>query len=139
MNRITIEIDAAHIVAAFGRFAAVSTADLLQRLGATVKGQTLSRFNTETDPDGNAWAPLAPNTIVQKGSSGILEDSGTLMGSIMVQASGNEAVVGTNVEYASFNQEGTRKMPARPFMGIGGDDFDQIKTVIDTWAASNFR
>lgn len=48
-------------------------------------------------------------------------DTGTLRRSIThrVESAGERGVVGTNVEYAPFVHEGTRRMAARPFLVQG--------------------
>ncbi|MDD5512068.1 MAG: HK97 gp10 family phage protein [Dehalococcoidales bacterium] len=44
-------------------------------------------------------------------------DTGTLRSSITHEVEPTEARVGTNVEYSSFQEYGTRKMQAHPFLG----------------------
>ena len=43
-------------------------------------------------------------------------DTGNLRASITSEASGNECAVGTNVEYAPYQEFGTYKMAAQPFL-----------------------
>lgn len=74
-----------------------------------------------TNPYG--WPPLAPATIARKatGDSPLLE-TGALLGSIThnVDAMSNitsEAYIGTDLEYAKYQEFGTSRIPARPFLG----------------------
>jgi HK97 gp10 family phage protein len=69
------------------------------------------------------WPPLAESTIASKatGDSPLLE-TGALLESIhhnvdpMSNLTG-EAYVGTDIEYAKYQEYGTSKIPARPFLG----------------------
>ena len=76
------------------------------------------------DPDGNAWEPWAASTArarARKGNAdrGLLYDTGTLLHSIRTQVGIADVVIGTEVPYAKYLQDGTSRMPARPFMGWG--------------------
>lgn len=63
------------------------------------------------------WAPLGPAAIAKHGDTPLL-DSGALRDSIEHQVHGSEGWVGTNNEYAIFQELGTsRGIPPRPFMG----------------------
>jgi HK97 gp10 family phage protein len=69
------------------------------------------------------WPPLAESTIAGKatGDSPLLE-TGALRDSIqhnvdpMANLTG-DAYVGTDLEYAKYQEYGTSKIPARPFLG----------------------
>lgn len=81
-------------------------------------------IKTKTDPDGNKWEPWANSTKesrIKDGTAalGLLYKSGDLARSITATMKGNKAFeVGSNLEYAKYLQEGTSKMPSRPFIGI---------------------
>lgn len=77
------------------------------------------------------WAPLSPRTVREKARAGygampILWRRGTLGESLAIKgAEGNVSVVtatgvtlGTDIPYAHYHQEGTRKMPARKIVGL---------------------
>jgi phage virion morphogenesis protein len=113
------------------RFAEFSRNDLLSALAETVRKQTLRRFVvTKTAPSGARWAPLK-NPGKNRGSGDILVDSGRLMGSISSKVSGSTAEVGTNVFYGKFHQYGTRKMVARPFLGMNATDVAELRIVAE--------
>lgn len=98
--------------------------ELAQVIGEIVRGQTRDRFAvTKTDPDGAPWAPWA-HRYPKSGS--LLVRSGALASSIYNNAVGLEARVGTNIFYAGYHEDGTRKMPARPFLGLSPADETQI-------------
>lgn len=78
------------------------------------------------DPDGHAWAPWSEDTArarTKRGNAaqGLLWDKGTLLHSMREQVGINEVVVGTDEPYAAFLQDGTRRMPARAFLGWGAE------------------
>ena len=81
-------------------------------------------IKTKTDPEGNKWAPWAPSTQearVKDGTAalGLLYRNGELARSITATMKGSKAFeIGSNLEYAKYLQEGTTRMPARPFIGI---------------------
>jgi HK97 gp10 family phage protein len=66
------------------------------------------------------WPPLAPETIASKATddSPLLE-TGALRDSIThnLDADGKDAYVGTDIEYAKYQEYGTSRIPARSFLG----------------------
>ncbi len=131
MYRIVVNQEAAS--RALSGFAQRGFADLMEILGTLVEGQTKRRIASEkTSPDGNAWPPLKAR------SGSILVDTGRLLGSISHTSTSNEAIVGTNVFYGPFHQYGTRKMPARPFMGVSAPNMDEIRRAVDAWVQGSF-
>ena len=104
--------------------------DMLREIGDIIVEDIKNRIvRTKQEPENEApwapWAPWAPSTAKgreRKGNAalGLLFDSGNLLNSIKAQIVGshNTLQIGTNVPYAKYLQEGTEKMPARPFLGI---------------------
>jgi phage gpG-like protein len=92
-------------------------------------------WDASKDPNGTPWPPLAAATVRYKGHDTILVDTEALLTSV-TRATGDsiltltgskrnhEVTMGTTVEYARYhmtgtrNKNGTRRMPARPFMGV---------------------
>jgi HK97 gp10 family phage protein len=67
------------------------------------------------------WPPLADSTIQDKERKGFevpkpLLRTGEMRDSIQVHVEGNTAVIGTNNEYAVYQEGGTDKIPPRPFL-----------------------
>lgn len=99
---------------------------LMQEIGDIIAEDIRNMISTrKVGPDDRPWAPWAPSTAKareRKGNAalGLLVDSGTLLRSITSQVIGSHHTVqiGTNVHYAQYLNEGTPKMPARPFLGI---------------------
>jgi phage gpG-like protein len=86
-------------------------------------------------PDGTPWKPLALPTVMAKGFSAILVETGRMFESLTTP-NGTEDTIwitgknwltfGTEVPYAKFHQTGTRRMPARPHVGIDQPTADRI-------------
>lgn len=99
--------------------------DMLREIGDVVVEDIKQRITTtKKDPNEVAWAPWAPSTAKarqRKGNAalGLLNDSGALLQSITHKlTSNNKLQVGTALHYAAYLNDGTPKMPARPFIGV---------------------
>ena len=42
-------------------------------------------------------------------------------------------LTGATKEYAGFLQDGTKRMPARPFIGLSAQDIADLADLIDAW------
>ena len=114
-----------------------------------IKADFIRKARGEVGEDGVKWAPLAESTLKRRRGGGaggveILRDTSVLLNSISPgQISGgannlsyskpngdggaeqvfhhleNGVVVGTNVTYGVYHQNGTKHMPARPFLPDG--------------------
>lgn len=133
---------------------------LMDRIGAYGEESTVHRFETETGPDGRRWAP----SLRARATGGqTLTDKGILKGSIGWRADRDSAEWGTNVLYARTHQEGATirakgegglafsipgigfrrphevVIPARPFLGVDGDDQDEIDALVRDWISEPLR
>lgn len=77
---------------------------------------------SKESPSGKAWAPWSYATIKARTrdksiSRGKLYHYGMLLKSFRTKVSNKMIEIGTSVRYAKYLQFGTKKMPARPFMG----------------------
>lgn len=110
--------------------------DLMEAELAEVEEIERQSFASQTAANGEAWAPLKPATIRRKGHDRILMETGRL-GVSLTQRGHSDAVVeivdepgqggfarGTSVEYAGFHQTGTKRMPARPPVGVSEEYCD---------------
>lgn len=95
--------------------------------------QIVEEYNKESwskqqDPvDNTRWDPRKPPT----GSWPILRKSGRMQDSTKFTSSGKMLFEAkTAVNYGSFHQNGTSKMPRRRWLGIGGDVTDKMAKVI---------
>ena len=126
-----------HATLRVSRLAQLAPDQLLTVLGNQVRSQTLRHFEQETGPAGK-WAGLRPSTVRRKrgGQRQILSDTGRLRGSISAVIGAHEVEVGTNVFYGKFHQYGTRKMVARPFLGLTDGDSDELERTVDAFIRS---
>jgi phage virion morphogenesis protein len=119
------------------RLAAFEPDQLLTVLGNLLRSQTLRHFEEEAGPTGK-WASLRPSTSARKrgGQGQILTDKGQLRGSVSAVIGASEVEVGTNLFYGKFHQYGTRKMVARPFLGLTNGDRDEVERTVDAFMTS---
>lgn len=129
---------------------------LLEGIGLYLEGATIDRFDNETAPDGARWVP----SIRARTEGGkTLSDSAQLRGSITSEAGPSEVAVGTNKIYAGVHQFsaviraksapflsfelpgglGFRRVkeveiPARPFLGLSGEDEAELLAQADDYA-----
>lgn len=95
-------------------------------------------FEAGRAPNGSTWAPNAPATVKRKGHGKVLRDTGRL-GVSLVESGHPDAVVeivnepagcgfarGTSVPYSAPNQKGTKRIPARPHVGLTEDACDEL-------------
>lgn len=106
-------------------------------LGFTLRDQTRERFNTKTGPGGEGWAPYAVSTLERKLAEGeepdLLSVTRRLRRSFKVEAKTGSGQMGTDVEYARAHQDGTKRIPAREFLGIDGDNLAELDDRLQTW------
>lgn len=141
----TVALDAATIAridTVLARLAGPGMADLVYKIGQLVESQTNERIDREkTGPDGALWAAWSSWYARTRGSAQSLlvaSDPG-LRRSIENQTTGDRAIVGTNLIYAAMHQFGGTKaqfphlwgdIPARPFLGLSGDNRSEIEELV---------
>lgn len=81
---------------------------LLQDIGESLLHSTQDRFTSQTDPDGNAWAPLSPRyqRRKKKHADKILTLNQFLRNTLRTQLGDNEVLVGSGLKYAARHQFG---------------------------------
>jgi phage virion morphogenesis protein len=108
----------------------------LQEIGRMLVASTRERIkDTKRSPENRPWAAWSNGTRLARtkrgtAARGLLYESGALLNSIQYQISGKTVIVGSNSPYASFLQDGTDRMPARPFVGISQDDNSRIENIL---------
>lgn len=103
----------------------VVTHHIAEKAGQIIQEDAQKRIGEYQEYVGpfNAWAPLAESTVADRIAKGFSPDdpllrTGDLRDSIQVEATGNEAVVGSASEIAMYQELGTdRGIPPRPFLG----------------------
>lgn len=129
-------------VVAMGKMAAAFS-NFRIPLEASVKRVIIPSVEHNFDVEGRPpWASLAESTITNRGGSAhpILNDTGRLRSvatsfnswNITKDTAQLQDINGL-VPYAGYNQGGTRKMPARPFIMIQDDDIEEMNIIFTAW------
>jgi HK97 gp10 family phage protein len=84
----------------------------LEKVGAIVEDGAKKAIGTYEF----GWPPLAQSTIDKKGADTPLLETGKMRDSIRHEVSGDTVRVGSDVEYALYQEVGTVNMPPRPFL-----------------------
>lgn len=107
----------------------------MRAIGGVLESSTRRRIaETKTAPSGKKWDRLTPATLkAKKGKGSILVEHGNLLGSITHEAAKDSVIVGSVMGYAVHLQQGTRKMPARPFLGLSSQDYQDIDELLADW------
>lgn len=79
---------------------------LLKALADGIEARADARFDSQTGPDGQAWAALAPATRRAKKGTKTLTESGDLRLSLVAQATDAAGVVSVAQPYAAIHQFG---------------------------------
>lgn len=119
-----------------GRFGDAPLTRALKSIGQAVVGQTIERFENEVDPDGNKWKRRKVETNKTRGRK-ILHNTGQLKRVTYIAGKGF-VKIGASADYGVFHQFGTKKMPARPFLGINKDDYEEITEILTNQLRKHF-
>lgn len=112
----------------------------LAEIGEAMTESTKRRFGSATGPDGVLWQTNSEVTLAHKRGSRPLTDYGDLADSITSQSDGFAMEIGSNLDQAAMMQFGGTKaefphlwgdIPARPYLGISGQDKVAILEIID--------
>ena len=134
---LTATFDDGAVLESLDRLAAAfsDTRPLLRTIGAYGLDSTRLRFQSESAPDGSAWAALSPAYAALKGGGrNILYASGALMNSLTFEAGANEVSWGSNRIYAAVHQFGATILPKnaqalRFPLGLAGVRYAYAKSV----------
>lgn len=126
LNRLSVQLgNLRPVMGGIGGILATSTADRIRE--------------TKTAPDGSAWAEWTERTRAMRTrkdgtvSGSLLLQSGMqggLLRSITYEAGKDSVVVGSGKYYAAYLQQGTRRMVARPFLGLSAQDYRDIDELL---------
>ncbi len=106
----------------------------LREAGLYMERETKLNFARQSSPEGAPWAALKASTLRRKKSGAILRETSALMGSVQFMgASNSEARVGAGTAYGIYHQFGTRKMAARPFIGIASRHEPKIEQIFEQY------
>ena len=126
------------------------TKPMMADIGEIVTESVMRNFEEKRAPDGTPWKPLSEVTKARKlHPEHILIETTTLRDSIHPEASADRVEIGTDIVYAAVHQFGIgersvissrRRMPeipARPFLGVRDDDWDEIKETVREYLVSD--
>jgi len=116
---------------------------VMRGIAGVMADATERAFGNEEDPaTGLAWHPLMASTVKMRGGDAhpILQRSGQLASSVVTDYGADFAQIGTNKVYAAMHQFGGvtspnsmipgKTIPARPFLGLGDDDQEEILDIV---------
>jgi len=87
-----------------------------------IKAAIEKQFDEGKDPYGRPWKPLARSTIARGRTPPPLTDTGDMRDSIEVKPMAGAGIsITIGVDYASYHQTGTSRMPARKILPEGND------------------
>lgn len=113
-------------------------------------------FMKEEDPTtGAPWAALSPVTLARRGADARkLQDSSSLVQSVTGRHDSTSAEAGVAEKYGITHQLGATKgqygktargtpipwgdIPARPFVGLGNDDKNDIRDAVSRYISTSF-
>lgn len=111
---------------------------VLETIGAVVESQVRRRISDDQEaPDGTPWAAWSDAYAKKRhGGHSLLQSEGSLLDSIAPDYPFSDSVeIGSNLVYAGTHQFGNNDLgiPARPYLGLSGDDEQEITAVIEDW------
>lgn len=123
---------------------------VMDSIGQELESRVSGRFETQTDPLGQAWAPWAPSTAEnypKDGNNRILDRYGDMLRSLNHKADSSSVRVGFGAVaskagdvYAAYHEWGTWKMPRRgllmadPDRGtLGQEDEASVLDILEVW------
>jgi phage virion morphogenesis protein len=124
------------------------TEGFYKNVGEHLLNSVKDNFENESAPDGTRWKTLSQVTRDKRSKKygnapvTILRASGDLMNSINMQASSDDARIGSSLIYAAIHQLGGDAgrgkkvtIPARPYLGLSTADEEEIFAIAEDWLA----
>lgn len=108
---------------------------MLRALAAEGESQTRRRLEVEKrGPDGTPWPEWSPGyAATRHGGQSLLDARGDLIRSLTAFADRQSAGWGTNLVYAATHQFGRDAIPARPFLGVSDENFQDLLAIAEDW------
>lgn len=156
---IRIEFDSEELLAALSGLQArfEDMTPLMSELSGILEDASERAFINEKDPDtGTPWAPLSETTKARRNDplAKILQDSGSLVGSLSTDHDARSATVGFAEKYAGTHHHGAAKgefgntsrgapipwgdIPARPIVGLAESDIQEIEDAVSAYISASF-
>ena len=97
--------------------------------------QTRARISDEkTSPDGTPWQDWSENYKKRREPQhSLLQSTDALLNSITDNVMGEQSQIVANEVYAAAQHFGHNHIPARPFMGISTDNYEEIFASLNRW------
>jgi phage gpG-like protein len=97
-------------------------------------------FQSQGGAIGSRWSALAADTVARKTDDRILVMTGKLLDALTtpsnVHVTAESATLAPRgVPYASYHMSGTKRMPARPFMGISAEAQNEFLRTLSQYLA----
>jgi len=139
---MTLHLDDAGFRALLARARSLDLTGAMKQVGEVLLNRVAESFRSESSPEGRKWKPLKASTIAERlrlgyGPGPILRREGWLAEHFSYRASRDRVLVGTAVPYAAIHQFGGRAgrghravIPARPFLGVAPEDWDEIREIL---------
>ncbi len=134
---LELQVDSELAIAGLDRLTTSQMAMIADEVGGLIAQQTKDRIEDEkASPEGAPWAPwsaryaaslVRPN---RTSARSLLIASENLVGSIQQYAAGLTSKIGTNVPYGAIHQFGGRGIPARPYLGLSGENRADIEALV---------
>lgn len=119
-----------------------NTNPLLKQIGQDEINKAKARIRTtKTSPDGQKWAPWSYKTL-KSGSrrrGSLLYRTGQLFNSFVMTISKFKLNIANKAKYSGYLQFGTRRMPARPFLGWSRKSISEVKSNFDKWISRGLK
>jgi hypothetical protein len=92
-----------------------------------VAGQVRDSFSQRMDPDGEPWAPLKQPS---RSKGAMRHDALVAVMDGVLSSTGYESAAYLTPFYRWFQNDGTRRIPARPFWGVGEATEEKAATAV---------
>lgn len=102
---------------------------IAKEAGVAIRDRAKEKIGTYQEGSGNfpAWEQLAESTQEQRAKAGYTPNdpllrSGELRESITTRSDGNGSITGTTLDIGLWMENGTEKIPPRPFLGPAAEE-----------------
>lgn len=138
MAGVSLHIDQSQLAKGYAladRLTGWPLAQLADDASELLASQTKRRIDQDkAAPDGTPWADWSEDyAATRHGGHSLLKGENHLLTSIQGYATAEDAVVGSNADYAAVHQEGSEDgtTPARPYLGLSQDDTRELRALVE--------
>lgn len=138
MTGVSLHVDRSDFAKGFAladRLVGWQVAELADAASELLASQTQRRIDEDkAAPDGTPWADWSDDyAATRHGGHSLLQGRNHLLPSIQGYATAEEAVAGSNLDYAAVHQNGSEDgdTPARPYLGLSRDDEVELRALVE--------